>query len=133
MYEFNAKQLAWLEALESGKYEQITGALYDADDEHPNGAYCCLGVGAEVCGASVQSLIGEGSLRKFRSIIEELCLRDGFGSLREDHYFEEEGSADCLAEMNDEYHMSFKEIAEYIRANPEKVFKAPSSEVLYEI
>jgi len=32
----------WLEALRSGRYEQITGVL------HADGAYCCLGVAVEV-------------------------------------------------------------------------------------
>jgi len=32
----------WLEALRSGRYEQITSAL------HADGAYCCLGVAVEV-------------------------------------------------------------------------------------
>lgn len=129
MYKFNAKQLAWLEALESGEYEQTTGTLFSNSTAHPDGAYCCLGVGASICGAPLASLRKRGSLLGLSNAMNTLLLYDEYGTLKEDYYFERVVSVRSLAEMNDEYRMSFKEIAAYIRANPENVFKAASSEV----
>lgn len=42
----------WVDALRSGKYKQGNGALYDSN----RGEYCCLGVGAHICGASDSEL-----------------------------------------------------------------------------
>lgn len=94
----------WIEALESGKYEQGTARLYT------NGKYCCLGVACIVAGYSYTEL---GCM-----IYPDINHHKNLPSL----FFENlEEFAVPLAMMNDgkkgyEKH-SFKEIAEYIREN----------------
>lgn len=45
--EQRAELLRWAEALESGKYKQTDGMLRNEN----TGAFCCLGVYADACGA----------------------------------------------------------------------------------
>lgn len=48
----------WIKALRSGKYKQGNGSLYNKKDD----SYCCLGLGAAICGISLESLEGKGLL-----------------------------------------------------------------------
>lgn len=122
-FKFTKLQLEWLEALESGQYEQCEGKLYDGT------GYCCLGVAERIRdpnssklnperpsftlddeGVNAYSLIGDcGELK------DTLCM----GTLDEDG---EELIAESLAVLNDSFGWTFKQIAEFIRENPEQVF-----------
>lgn len=96
----------WVEALESGRYKQGSSYLATIDNE-----YCCLGVACEVAienGVPVQKKELENwysydSLSEFPPSI----VMDWIGIPNEEQY--------DYTKMNDEMHLSFKEIAEEIR------------------
>lgn len=144
-YAFTSEQLEWLDALESGKYEQGKTFL------NKNNKFCCLGVAcdlfAEKLGLVIENddgIIGyankvEDQSQRWESdytsttlpkpIMELLKIRDNCGEFinktviasKNDYGTMSYGS---LAGMNDSGNFSFKDIAEYIRNNPENVFKA---------
>ncbi len=142
MYNFTPAQLAWLAALESGKYEQGHGRLttYVSQDKQ---YHCCLGVACVLYQENVGTLspkIHEDTHTyhgtkecimydkdKFyvpAEVQNALGLRDNQGTFaklvtRSNDKF----PCSSLASMNDEG-MTFAEIAAYIRANPENVFKS---------
>jgi hypothetical protein len=121
-YKFTPMQLKWLEALESGEYKQAVGHL------EKNGSYCCLGVAASVCGVASESMHKKGDLESLPEVVESLGLKgeDGdFGDVFETDELDEDGIplwADCLIKVNDDLHWDFKQIAQFIRENPELVF-----------
>lgn len=120
--KLTTEQEAWLQALESGKYDQITAYLHDEI------GYCCLGVAcellAEVCEVDVHFSRMEGlyiyagytNSLPFE-VQNKLHLRNSEGRLTKPYK-----GAFSLTELNDRKRLSFKEIAAYIRANPENVF-----------
>ena len=128
MYKFTELQEKWLQALESGEYEQTQDELCQG------GKYCCLGVATHVFNPDHQALKDNGWFRTARSVEatktappdvrEALKLRDEHGSFSED--FDHLAS---LVAMNDCSEFTFKDIAEFIRENPENVFKGWSEDV----
>ena len=102
----------WIEALRSGKYEQIKRKLWD------NGKYCCLGVLCEVVGA-LRDNYGYYKLNESAQIESDTeltgDLADSLGLTTEDQRI--------LTEMNDGENafkgspQSFKEIADWIEKN----------------
>lgn len=126
-YKFSEEQERWLQALESGKYEQCKDELWDGD------GYCCLGVACAIDGYKKDTrnpmLKGHflnhnnhsigGSLDN--RLRDKLSLREGNGMLKKMHT---DGGVrlKALASMNDSG-WSFKQIAAYIRANPRNVFR----------
>ena len=106
-YKFNQYQEAWLKDLETTKAKQCAGYLTD------KGGYCCLGRAYVANGGIVVACEYEGHHRVLGPImIKNLKLRDEVGSFGES----------CLASLNDDDGLSFKEIATFIRANADKVF-----------
>jgi hypothetical protein len=118
-------QKEWLKALRSGRYKQATSALCNND-----GAYCCLGVAARVCGIPKAKLIGVGDLGD-RDYLEKaknaLRLRDSSGRLVKPHKTHEFSEYTHLTSLNDNAKLSFKEIADLIEKDPENVFLPPKS------
>lgn len=108
--EFQEK---WLVALESGTYPQGVGRLKSAK------GYCCLGVACEVSGiVPVEGIGGYGfyeghSIGLPYRVMSELHLRSRDGYINE--------TTMRLSAMNDNG-TPHKDIATFIRANPEKVF-----------
>lgn len=91
----------WLKALRSGEFKQGDGSLRNNLNQ-----YCCLGVGAKICGAT--SITGKGYIEKDREIrgiskIPSLIIGDGEIPSK-------------LAYMNDNG-KSFKQIADWIDKN----------------
>jgi len=84
----------WINALRSGEYKQGFGTLY------ADGCFCCLGVGANVKGASAEQLKG-------------WCYMPGDTQFQVDLNAEE---LIGLANMNDTG-LTFPEIADYIEQN----------------
>lgn len=128
-------QERWLQALESGNYRQGTGYLKKWDRCNGSGekesSYCCLGVACEIfqeetntkqeaSDSGIEFLFNDMRSMMPASVMEYLGLRTAFGNLEEKRNCVNYN--DSLAEMNDKG-VQFKEIAAYIRANPEKVFK----------
>lgn len=124
-------QEKWLQALESGEFRQTTGVLVKNDNDVLS--YCCLGVGAEICGilkkADCSAFIYNQD--KTDTVIEIknelhygsyqlLGLTNEDGSLKEDAIISNKPYASLVA-MNDGG-LTFAQIAAYIRANPDNVF-----------
>lgn len=127
-FKLGPLQEKWLQELESGKHEQVGQTLcVQMGNER---SYCCLGVACEfVLGMrpEVESRRGDGleiiSFYGFASVMpswEKLGLRSENGSFIKGLMFNHRYFS-CLTEMND-FGMSFKDIAAYIRSNPENVF-----------
>ena len=121
-YQLNEAQTKWLEALESGAYAQTGNRLKDSN------GFCCLGVACEVLGVAAtksenveEPWMYEGeSLLCPLSIVEKLRLRSNNGDIADPPAGDPNGRT--LAEMND-VGASFSEIAAFVRANPERVFR----------
>lgn len=113
---------AWINALESGEYGQLTGSLISEDGTEA----CCLGVLYDTCregdwvrmkdhnGFDVWGVPGRGVVTYPES---GECSRDTMPTKK---ILEDMGltlrDADILAQMNDKGE-SFHQIAEYIREN----------------
>ena len=110
---------AWIDALESGYYHQITGTLESV--VLPN-HFCCLGVLAkinpEICDSlggiktvpvNGKTVFGSGSLGKAFLATTPTDALDAFGLNRD---LEQK-----LIDMNDEEGLSFPEIANWIKEN----------------
>ena len=110
-FPYTPEQLAWLEALESGAYQQAREKLVT-----PDGRYCCLGV---ACKMYEGALDIEGWPDRIDQdapdpIVDLLKLRDSCGIS-----FDAELA---LVELNDDG-KTFAEIAAIIRANPSEYFR----------
>jgi hypothetical protein len=124
-FELGPKQLAWLEALESGEYRQGFSCLRYGDNKP---YFCCLGVLCETMGIERRATTGEYVHGGFgsngylpRGVPGLIGLRDSRGELAT------AVAADgqlygALTQLNDTAGWGFKQIAAYIRANPENVF-----------
>lgn len=108
----NPLMVKWIAALRSGKYKQGRGRLRDGD------AYCCLGVLCDISGMGEWVEDASGSTTSFRTITGEslgasvpymLAERAGFG--REFGKLPHE-----LMKMNDNWHESFDEIANFLES-----------------
>lgn len=141
-YPFTPDQEAWLRDLETTEQPQTTGYLNLLEQVskvgggvHPAG-FCCLGRACEVLGlekevkeddpvAGYRASDCPGSMWGAlpREAKERLRLRSLHGELEEPH----EGF-EALSGMNDAG-WSFKQIAQYIRANPENVFLPLEGEI----
>jgi len=139
-------QRDWIAKLRSGDYAQTQGFLHDES------GYCCLGVALEhVIGVQpeaqseghwIYSLqASDGRNVAMSDTLSDSCaatlgLRSGDAIIEKEMIPVDEASnlwirmslGDCqtvsLAEMND-YGLTFQEIADFIEANPEAVFKEP--------
>lgn len=120
MYKFNEYQIEWFKALRSGEYKQAQGCLTR------DGGYCCLGVACLVQGKTKEKMEGESDLSNFKDVQENLKLRDQAGLFSGGLYIEDgdqSSKAWGLTELNDEANWPFLQIADYIEANPENVFR----------
>ncbi|MDE1971074.1 MAG: hypothetical protein KGI50_05900 [Patescibacteria group bacterium] len=111
-------QEKWLQALESGKYEQTVTCLRN------DRGFCCLGVFCEIegCQKSQDGGYVVNGVRYNSRLPDELTaklgLKNDIGSIT---------ITVSLTSMNDNG-MSFKDIATFCRKNPEKVFICKSGE-----
>ena len=106
----------WIEALESGKYQQTTGRLYDGK------GYCCLGVLCDVLGCTfehvsgigyyIQDVSGVDTAILPKTVMEEAGMKSTIG----DTYRIENGTSyyTSLVKLNDSG-KTFPEIAQHIR------------------
>ena len=138
MYKFNKAQTEWLEALESGEYNQTKSVLCEVDaDKYPS--YCCLGVASELYphgkwiedpyadGEKMFKLQGSGEFDSWppQSVWKRLKLRSESGELTHPityaDLFGVSVTASSLGALNDAG-FSFSTIASICRAFPELVF-----------
>ncbi len=134
-YEFTPDQLAWIEALESGKYKQGTGVLKQ-NDQDGTACYCCLGLACEIldpAGFTPQAQtipLKDGSKRDAypyvglasfldESMVTRLQLNGTAGDCLDTDGKQVEGRD--LAHLNDNG-SSFAEIAQLLRQRPERYF-----------
>lgn len=123
-FELGPMQTAWVQALESGKYQQGEGRLCKDDK------YCCLGVACEVFGLKHYM---EGGQKRYQSEAgsvtsyppTELCIRLGLrnyvGGLGRS-IPATDGYHGSLVSLNDAAQAPFSEIARLIRLDPANVF-----------
>lgn len=121
-------QEKWLQALESGEYEQGVGFLLCT------GKYCCLGVGCELSGASKDGTDNSRLAHSFddeyrkapQRTVDWLGLKSPWGFFGgHDHLDCKDGfRAGDLADAND-HETTFPEIAAFCRENPSIVFTEP--------
>lgn len=114
-------QLEWLEALESGKFEQGQTCL------KKDNKFCCLGVACELSGiTAIPAAIASSGVVRYKylgerhylpqEIVDRLKFRSNQGcAFGEPHM--------AIAILNDEG-KTFKDIAAIIRENPSKYFTA---------
>ena len=101
-------QRKWIKLLRSGEYRQGRGALRRGDE------HCCLGVACIAIGISPVSDVGDyGALSDYAR--RTIGLRGPRG---------ETLGGERLTELNDTDCLSFAEIAEFIEADPKRVFEA---------
>lgn len=132
-------QTKWIEALESEKYDQCSGRLFDGE------GYCCLGVGARVfLGAPEVSVNEDGNhyLWGFeadtapKKLEEKLSLATSTGTPIYTRFTEEQHQASQrenenfpeihdLVHLNDELEWTFPQIAAHLRKFAHLYFKEP--------
>ena len=104
-------QKKWLAALHSGEYEQGQGYLRAASaNEDGTCDFCCLGVAAMVLGDEQRWHGRDSGVYRFdeeTSYLPQSFATDRLGLNREDQVF--------IAEMNDEYELTFPQIADAVR------------------
>lgn len=118
-------QEKWLTALESGQYMQGNSVLHNT----AGNSFCCLGVACDLfIPETKKKLAREYAYGKEQNvalapqeIVDELNLWDEQGPFVKHDVFNGE-QVHSLVCMNDKG-ISFKEIAAYIRKNPENVFR----------
>lgn len=106
MDDLKDKLTKWVEALESGEYQQTDSTLKRELKDGRFG-YCCLGVYESINSREPVAV-------NFDS--EDEGPTESYARIREELYAEADDGVDvdCLIQMNDDG-KSFKEIAQYIR------------------
>ncbi len=132
-YQFTPEQEAWLRDLETTEEPQARGSLHKliASDDSPAG-YCCLGRACIVLGIEKKeagsdydaTCFGEESCVSYlpEEGVKALRLASGDGTLIKQPFVLKGKSYDNLTELNDCALLTFRQIAAYIRSNPENVF-----------
>lgn len=127
---FTKEQLQWLDDLESGKFEQGKCYLHVYSDGNDD-KFCCLGVACFRFSSIKPSKSGgvafydSGCHYPTEEAVKILHLKDRVGTFRNEAKIDAMHAGtmiiNALTEMNDSG-FTFKEIAKYIRENPENVF-----------
>jgi hypothetical protein len=103
----------WIEALRSGKFEQIKGSLRARISETPTEVigHCCLGVLCEVADLPKAPMLSGYTFQggHWRNGTPSTLFLDEIDLDRQD--------VDELVNLNDNLEKSFEEIADYIEAN----------------
>ena len=128
--ELGKNQEKWLEALESGRYNQTTGRLARRSNDG-SVRYCCLGVACDISGIAKWQRSDDGTLKYAQqheelpsSVMKRLGIKDQAGCLLSedgDIRSDKKTGFGCLTAMNDG-RWSFKRIAKFIRENTDLIF-----------
>lgn len=111
--------LEWVEALESGRYQQTTGTLAQYEKDGSVG-YCCLGVACDVfkdrLGLEVDT---NGNRITFDHTLASLpvAVAKFLGLSVTEVFWNKQERYVQLAQLNDTYNLTFQEIAAILRAN----------------
>jgi hypothetical protein len=121
MQALGPNQERWLQALESGKYQQCESCL--ECDKH----FCCLGVGCQVFFPEdrTETAVATSAMGKWfgETEVAPQCLIDTIG-LHDSNGLSLVLGDKSLTELNDSGN-TFPEIAAIVRANPEHYFTEP--------
>lgn len=113
-HKWTDAQCKWIDALRSGEYKQGQDRLNDGD------AFCCLGVACHTLyGPRDDGRWFDMGTVAPDELVRDLHLRDENGGFP---LGKELKNNPCLTDANDR-DVSFTEIADFIEANPEAVFK----------
>ncbi len=134
-YRYTKFQEEWLKSLETGmvngqKYRKARGYLCTTSVKGKPVGYCCLGVACEIYNAKVSKskalkITDEGDGYRYYDgisgalpsvVVNRLKTRGAAANIDVQSH-----PAD-LTELNDDTNLSHKQIAKFIRENPEKVF-----------
>ena len=126
--ELGPLQEEWLQALESGKYEQGIGRLHTTSTVQGQDAFCCLGVACDLIKEKFPELVsinrfsdGLVSYNEETSVLPvKVMVQMNFINQNPDIEWEH-----SLASMNDSG-KSFCTIAHAIRKKPELIFEGPA-------
>ena len=97
----------WVEALRSGKYKQGRSRLKDNENH-----YCCLGVLCDIRAKEFNTVFNSDESKDFPGSI----VMDWAGLKHKNPNVMFDGSKTDIATLNDDKHLSFKEIANIIEA-----------------
>lgn len=128
----NQYQYAWIRKLKSGTTRKCRGKLISKNSSR----YCCLGVGAAICEDSRSHWREDVNLIDCRRTVNELCLHSVCGRIITRHVSDKwkrildrhgiitdsSHLAVELTQLNDDTHMSHKEIGRFIDENRKAVF-----------
>jgi hypothetical protein len=113
----------WVEALESGEFQQTTGVLTNKDDKD-----CCLGVACKVYQREVGGLTLSND--EYGSVLYDgqigtlpAAVRDWLGLASEDGEYDDAGYSQTLAGDNDDRGHDLLEIAATVRSRPKGLFR----------
>ena len=113
-YEYNEYQTAWLNDLKTTDCKQNFCGMANG-----KGAYDCLGRAYVANGYKHDNKLFEGERDGLGpELLSKLKLNDGEGIF----IGETEKNKHSITALNDNTNMGFKQIAEFIESNPEKVF-----------
>ena len=123
--EIGPNQAKWLAALRSGDYRQNTIGLLNN-----NGAFCCLGVAAEIFKDEFTSVDRAGTTTLYNGtyvlapkyVVDALGLYDNQGLAN--NQYDAESYARALTVMNDNG-APFAMIADIVEADPSMCFRGP--------
>lgn len=113
MSQFTRPQIEWINALESGAYEQGFGALYVGD-----GKFCCMGVACKVFNLESKPYNSDSSNAHYTYGGHVGFLPEIVASYLKINRKAQER----LSMLNDCKKYSFKQIAEELRSHPELYF-----------
>lgn len=123
------RQLAWVKALESGKYQQCRATLFNGE------GYCCLGLACRVkgmrprkCSYTGSYLFGKESCGLPSAATKHFAFRTDGGKIDREKMptsLRRAVPVAGLIRLNDAHGWSFKRIAAFIRKCPQAVFSKP--------
>jgi hypothetical protein len=135
-YNFTPFQRLWIDALKSGRFRQGKSRLHTVNRLNKTAVYCCLGLACKLANETGELKLPKtieephGALPFIKYDIDGhtlpnsartlLKLRNCVGKFKKAATVQGDKFG-SLADMNDR-ELTFKQIGEYIEANPENVF-----------
>lgn len=131
-YQYNELQRKWLDDLKTTMEQQTRFYLHRTDSKY---GFCCLGRACVVANwpvvsADFRDVVTYGISEEDsnyegmpNSLVKELKLHNSNGGMLNPSMIHEDGTAiKTLTLLNDKLEWTFRQIAEYIEANPDNVF-----------
>ncbi len=113
----------WLQALESGLYQQCTSLLFSPGFDCRE-SYCCLGLASQVCESHGTRLDETNEELLENSVQRRMKFRSEDGGIESEDKPQLHGKR-ALSEANDDG-ATFRQIAAFVREDPSRVFTGPA-------